>query len=208
MAAITKSPISIHITGAKELTETRSVTIGPWKNAKSTMMPRATATKRTDFPGLGEIKPPGEPGPVVLGGQPAAGGHHCLGRLGPPGAVLIAVTAVIAQPGFGRLEQLVLQPQLNIAIYLAWKRIRSAGQWTRCTAGATLHADFHIPGAEFCQLAIQVRNQHRYCYSSVKPTLPVCENIYLVIILSQGALIGLRQCADQLDEFLGLQRFL
>ena len=43
IAAITRSPISIQRTGAKEFTATRSVIMGPWKIAKSRTIPRATA---------------------------------------------------------------------------------------------------------------------------------------------------------------------
>jgi len=40
-----RSPISIHSTGAKVLTDTRSVTMGPWKRTKSITTNKATTPR-------------------------------------------------------------------------------------------------------------------------------------------------------------------
>ena len=43
IAAMVKSPISTHLTGAKVLTATRSVITGPWKKTKREITKSATA---------------------------------------------------------------------------------------------------------------------------------------------------------------------
>jgi hypothetical protein len=130
----------------------------------------------------------------------------------------IAVAAVIAQPGRRRFEQLVPQAKLKITIYLTWKRMHPAGQGTRCTAGAALHADLHILGSEFCNLAVQFSVQtviHQFCPLSLvvisfRTIMAFCleaQKSFLFILIQRTFRRGC-QPVNKRDKFVCFQRFL
>ena len=61
--------------------------------------------------------------PVVERGEISAQDHHRLAGVGPAGAPGRAVTAVIAQPGFGRSQDFLFLPQLNVPYQFSRKRV-------------------------------------------------------------------------------------
>ena len=115
--------------------------------------PRKAATSRFGR----RIKSSGYPGPVILGHEPAPGRHHGLGRLRAPGAVGVAVAAIITQPGFRGFQQLVFQAELEITVNFPWKGVVTGGQRTGGGTVAALHAGFHVPGPKSFDLAVQIR---------------------------------------------------
>ncbi len=103
------------------------------------------------------IESPGESRPVILGHQPAASGHHRLGRLGSPGTVGIAVTAIITEPRFRRFQQFVSQAELEVAIDFPGERVFPGRQRTCGCTVAALHAGFDVPGPKTFNLIAQIR---------------------------------------------------
>ncbi len=103
------------------------------------------------------IKSLGKSGPVILGHQPAPSRHHGLGGLRASWTVGITVTAIIAEPGFRRFQQLISQAELEIAINFSRKGVVPGRQRTGGGTVATLHAGFHIPGPKPLDLAVQIR---------------------------------------------------
>ncbi len=139
------------------MSSTRSVTTGPWKSRKSMMTKSANAEKSTNLRFRRRIESPGKSRPVILGHQPAPSRHHGLGGLRASGTVGIAVTAIIAEPGFRRFQQLISQAELEIAINFSRKRVFPGRQRTCGGTVATLHAGFHVPGPKPLDLAVQIR---------------------------------------------------
>jgi hypothetical protein len=66
----------------------------------------------------------------------------------------IAVTAIIAEPGFRSFQQFISQAELEIAINFSRKRIIPGRQKTCRSTVATLHAGFHIPGSKPLDLVV------------------------------------------------------
>ncbi len=112
-------------------------------------------TQRAYFPGFGKVQAFGQTGPIVLGGQPPAGGHHGFCRLCAARAILVALSAIVAQPGHGRTAQLVPQSELQVAVDGSREGVVPNGKGARCTAVSALHAGFHVSGAELCHLIVQ-----------------------------------------------------
>jgi hypothetical protein len=71
--------------------------------------------QQPDLPHLAEVELVGQPGPVILGREPAPGGHHQFAGFRLARAGVGAAAAVVTQPRLRRLDQLVPQAELQQA---------------------------------------------------------------------------------------------
>ena len=124
--------------------------------------------QHADLPAGPEVEPARETRPVVPAGQPAPGGHHQLARLGLARAGLRALAAVVAEPGFRRLEEPLLEAELEVPDDAAGKGVLPVREAAHRRAVPAVEAAVEGRPAEARQLlaeavvhAVGRRRRHR-----------------------------------------------
>jgi hypothetical protein len=83
-------------------------------------------------------------GLVILGGHPAADGHHRFRWFRVLGASFTALTTIVAKPGIYALQQTILQAHLNEPDRIAWEEMCVICQGTYGSAISAVEACLDI----------------------------------------------------------------